>query len=102
MIVARVCDNQTNDLRGAKRLGLKVGLASSSGSDFVRGHLRRLELFDRFHSAKCYEDTDSHKPEPTPYLAVLEDLGVAPNEAIAFEDSPNGVTAARAAGMDTK
>jgi beta-phosphoglucomutase-like phosphatase (HAD superfamily) len=86
-------------LRGAERLGLKVGLASSSGGEYVRGHLRRLELFHHFHSTKCYEDTDSHKPDPKPYLAVLEDLGVAPSEAIAFEDSPNGVTAARAAGV---
>jgi HAD superfamily hydrolase (TIGR01509 family) len=86
-------------LRGAKQLGLKVGLASSSGGDDVRGHLRRLELFDYFHSTKCYEDTVSHKPEPTPYQAVLEDLGVARSEAIAFEDSPHGVTAARAAGV---
>jgi HAD superfamily hydrolase (TIGR01509 family) len=86
-------------LRGAERLGLKVGLASSSGGEYVRGHLRRLELFHHFHSTKCYEDTDSHKPDPKPYLAVLEDLGVAPSETIAFEDSPNGVTAARAAGI---
>ena len=40
-----------------------------------------------------------HKPDPTPYLAVLDELGVGADEAIAFEDSPNGVTAAKAAGI---
>jgi beta-phosphoglucomutase-like phosphatase (HAD superfamily) len=65
----------------------------------VRGHLKRLELFDYFHTTKCYEDTATHKPDPGPYRAVLEELGVAPREAVAFEDSPNGVTAARAAGI---
>ena len=86
-------------LREARRLGLKIGLASSSGGDYVRGHLKRLELFDYFDATKCFEDTALHKPEPEPYLAVLDAIGVAPHEAVAFEDSPNGVAAARAAGI---
>jgi beta-phosphoglucomutase-like phosphatase (HAD superfamily) len=65
----------------------------------VRGHLSRLALLGFFHAIKCFEDTETHKPEPGPYQAVLDELGVAPNEAVAFEDSPNGVTAARAAGI---
>lgn len=86
-------------LRGAARMGLKVGLASSSSTVHVRGHLSRLALLGFFHAIKCFEDTETHKPEPGPYQAVLDELGVAPNEAVAFEDSPNGVTAARAAGI---
>jgi HAD superfamily hydrolase (TIGR01509 family) len=86
-------------LNEARRMGLKIGLASSSGGDYVRGHLKRLELFDYFHVTKCFEDTELHKPNPDPYLAVLDAMGVAPSEAIAFEDSPNGVAAARAAGI---
>jgi HAD superfamily hydrolase (TIGR01509 family) len=89
----------TNCLTEAKEMGLKIGLASSSGGDYVRGHLRRLELFDYFHVTKCFEDTELHKPNPEPYLAVLDAMGVSPGEAIAFEDSPNGVAAARAAGI---
>ena len=89
----------TNYLTEAKDMGLKIGLASSSGGDYVRGHLRRLELFDYFHVTKCFEDTELHKPDPEPYLAVLDAMNVAPGEAIAFEDSPNGVAAARAAGI---
>jgi len=86
-------------LISARQNDLKIGLASSSGGDYVRGHLKRLELFEYFHSTRCFEDTDLHKPDPTPYLAVLDDLGVLPSEAVAFADSPNGVTAARAAGI---
>ena len=86
-------------LRGARDLGLKIGMASSSSANHVRGHLQRLELLQFFHTTKCFEDTESHKPEPAPYRAVLDELGVAPHEAVAFEDSPNGVTAARAAGV---
>ena len=86
-------------LHGASAMGLKVGLASSSSGGHVRGHLARLDLIGYFHTTKCFEDTDTHKPEPGPYQAVLEELGVAPDEAVAFEDSPNGVTSARAAGI---
>ena len=86
-------------LRGASELGMKIGLASSSSGGHVRGHLARLELLHYFHTTKCFEDTIAHKPDPMPYLAVLDELGVAPEEAIVFEDSPNGVTSAQAAGI---
>jgi HAD superfamily hydrolase (TIGR01509 family) len=86
-------------LRGGSGLGLKIGLASSSSGHHVRGHLERLELLHYFDTTKCFEDTDAHKPDPTPYLAVLDELGVPPDQAVAFEDSPNGVTSAQAAGM---
>lgn len=86
-------------LRGARELGLKLGVASSSSSGHVRGHLQRLDLLHYFHTTKCFEDTQAHKPEPAPYLAVLDELDVEPHEAVAFEDSPNGVSAARAAGI---
>jgi beta-phosphoglucomutase-like phosphatase (HAD superfamily) len=39
------------------------------------------------------------KPQPTLYLETLATLGLEPNEAVAFEDSPNGVRAAKSAGL---
>jgi HAD superfamily hydrolase (TIGR01509 family) len=86
-------------LCSASVMGLKVGLASSSSGGHVRGHLARLDLLGYFHTTKCFEDTETHKPEPGPYHAVLDELGVAPNETVAFEDSPNGVSSAKAAGI---
>ena len=86
-------------LCSASGMGLKIGLASSSSGGHVRGHLARLNLLGYFHTTKCFEDTQTHKPEPGPYRAVLEDLAVAPHEAVAFEDSPNGVSSAKAAGI---
>ena len=86
-------------LRLAAGMGLKVGLASSSSGSHVRGHLARLNLLTYFATTKCFEDTETHKPAPGPYHAVLDGLGVAPQEAVAFEDSPNGVSAAKGAGI---
>ena len=86
-------------LQQAGRLGLKVGLASSSSSGWVTGHLERLGLREHFQAIRCSDDVQHTKPDPELYLAALEGLGVPPGQAIAFEDSPNGIRAAKAAGL---
>ncbi len=86
-------------LDAARASGLKVGVASSSTRDWVIGHLGRLGILDRFDCVRCRDDVAHVKPEPDLYLAVLECVGVAGSEAIAIEDSPNGVLAAKRAGM---
>ena len=83
----------------AKSLGLKLGVASSSTRDWVRGHLDRLGILGRFDCVRCRDDVASAKPAPDLYIAVLDCLGVSPAEALALEDSPNGVIAAKRTGM---
>lgn len=86
-------------LTAARSLGLRVGLASSSGREWVEGQLRRLGLLHHFHCIRTADDVERVKPEPELYLSVLRCLGVEPRRAVAFEDSPNGALAARRAGM---
>jgi HAD superfamily hydrolase (TIGR01509 family) len=86
-------------IESAKAMGLKLGVASSSTADWVRGHLARLGILERFDCMRCRDDVANAKPEPDLYLAVLECLGALASEAIAIEDSPNGVMAAKRAGM---
>jgi HAD superfamily hydrolase (TIGR01509 family) len=83
----------------AKSLGLRVGVASSSTREWVRGHLDRLGILDRFDCIRCRDDVIHAKPEPDLYLAVLDCLEVTATEALAIEDSPNGVIAAKRAGL---
>jgi HAD superfamily hydrolase (TIGR01509 family) len=83
----------------ARRLGLKLAVASSSSRNWVSGHLTRLKLLDAFECLRCRDDVERVKPEPELYLAALAALGVRPAEAIALEDSPNGITAAQRAGI---
>lgn len=45
------------------------------------------------------EDVGVEKPDPAPYEAVLERLGVRAQEALAFEDSPSGAAGAVNAGI---
>ncbi len=87
-------------LRRACGAGIATAVVSSSSRAWVDSHLARLEqahLFDLIVTGD--HDRERGKPRPTLYLEALERLGVAAGEAIAFEDSPNGVAAAVAAGI---
>jgi HAD superfamily hydrolase (TIGR01509 family) len=86
-------------LQDARRLGLKLGLASSSSCKWVEGHLKERGLRSYFDVVRAADDVRLTKPDPELYLAVLEKLGVSGAEAVALEDSPNGIRAAKAAGM---
>jgi HAD superfamily hydrolase (TIGR01509 family) len=100
MILANaVLPGVVRTLDAARDLELGLGCASSSTQDWVRGHLARLGILDRFQCIRCRDDVAHAKPEPDLYIAVLDCLGVAAGEAVAIEDSPNGVAAAKRAGM---
>ncbi|MBN2549320.1 MAG: HAD family hydrolase [Anaerolineales bacterium] len=86
-------------LQDARRLGLRVGLASSSTCAWVSGHLQRLGLLEYFSVIQASDDVPRTKPDPALYLQAVQALGASPPEAIAFEDSPNGILAARRAGL---
>ncbi|MCA1665866.1 MAG: HAD-IA family hydrolase [Thermomicrobia bacterium] len=83
----------------AKRRGLKVGLASAATAEWVLGHLERLGLHLHFDTVKTAADVERVKPDPALYRAALDALGLGAREAIALEDSPNGIAAAKAAGL---
>jgi HAD superfamily hydrolase (TIGR01509 family) len=83
----------------ARQHGLKLAVASSSPHDWVDGHLTRLGLLSSFDVIKAREDVPRTKPEPDLFLAALSGLGVQPDQAVVLEDSPNGVRAAKCAGL---
>jgi len=83
----------------AKRLGLLLGVASSSSRKWVVGHLTELGLSSYFDCIKCRDDVPRVKPDPALYQAVVETFALQPHQAIALEDSPNGITAAKRAGL---
>lgn len=83
----------------ARAHGMRVGVASSSSREWVDGHLHRLGMLDRFDCVRTRDDVKNVKPEPDLYLTVIDCLGVPAAEALAIEDSPNGITAAKLAGL---
>ena len=87
-------------LTEAKALGLRLAVCSSSTPKWVLGHLERLGLRELFDHVQCRDRPELRaKPAPDLYVAACAGLGVRANEAIAFEDSRNGMLAAQAAGM---
>lgn len=85
----------------ALKEGLRLGIASSSDRNWVNSHLIQRGLIQYFTAVKSKDDVVKAKPEPDLFLTALEALGVLPEEAIAIEDSANGVTAAKRAGLYT-
>lgn len=88
-------------LEDAKRLGLKIGMASSSSCEWVQGHLTRLGIIHYFEVVHGKDDVRRTKPSPELYFTVLEAFGLEGEQAIVLEDSLNGVLAAKEAGCFT-
>lgn len=86
-------------VNAATAAGLALAVASSSPENWVIGHLTRLNLLDDFAVIVTADDVEKTKPDPALFLLAQQRLEVEKGEAIIFEDSPNGVAAARAAGI---
>jgi len=80
---------------------LAFGLATSSHQHFYELKLNQKPWGRLFHQVVCgdHPDLKHGKPAPDIFLLCAGLLGVDPGRCIAFEDSPNGVRAARAAEM---
>lgn len=83
----------------AKKRGLGLAIASSSTQKWVTRNLKKFGLLDYFDAVCTSDYVGSVKPDPALYLLALDRLGVTAGEAIAFEDSPNGILAAKRAGL---
>ena len=89
----------TQLIQEAQQRNLNLAVASSSPGDWVLNHLSRLGMVDFFEIILTSDNVSHIKPHPELYLKAVEALGLKPSEVIAFEDSPNGIKAAKAAGL---
>jgi HAD superfamily hydrolase (TIGR01509 family) len=82
--------------------GVRMGITTTTSRSNVDA-LLRLHLGDHwadgFGVIVCGEEVQRKKPDPEVYLLALRALGIGPLEAVAIEDSPGGVAAARAADI---
>ena len=88
-------------IQDAKRFGFKLVIASSSQHSWVDTHAKRLGIFAHFDTIICADDVGPGRTKPNPdlFLLALNQLNLQKDEAIVFEDSPNGVKAANQAGI---
>lgn len=83
----------------ADALGIPMAVASSSSRKWVVDHLEKFRLLPYFRSVVTAEDVQNVKPDPDLYLLALKNLELTNKSVCAFEDSPNGIKAAKAAGL---
>ncbi|MDZ5712774.1 HAD-IA family hydrolase [Jeotgalibacillus haloalkalitolerans] len=83
----------------AKELGMNIALASSSSKSWIDQHMEQLDIRQYFDFICTADDVEHVKPEPDLYLKVLNHFNIRSDEAVVFEDSPNGALAAIRAGI---
>lgn len=83
----------------AEAAAMPCAVASSSSRRWVEGWLAEHNILSRFVCTRTADDVTLTKPAPDLFLQAAECLGRDPAECLVFEDSPNGILAARAAGM---
>ena len=86
-------------LRAVDARGLPRAVATSSGLDYALMALRTVGVADGFAAIVTGDDVVRGKPAPDIYLAAAAELGRQAASCLALEDSPIGVSAAKAAGM---
>jgi len=76
-----------------------LAIASGGHRELVEATLNAIDIIGMFDAVVCAEDYERGKPFPDPFLLAAERIGVPPEDCLVFEDSPTGVEAAKAAGM---
>ncbi|WP_052667874.1 HAD family hydrolase [Nitriliruptor alkaliphilus] len=97
----RLFPDAADTLRALSGAGVPVAVASSSSRAHVLRCLERGHLGDHVTAVIGADDVRDHKPHPEPYLAAAAALGVPATRCTAIEDTPIGLTSARAAGAFT-
>lgn len=99
---ARLADPDALPLfRALKGQGIRIGIASSSPTDGIVKMAGALGIIKYIDFAVSGEDCPAHKPHPAVYLQALKGLGLGVGEALAVEDSPTGIQAAKTAELFT-
>jgi HAD superfamily hydrolase (TIGR01509 family) len=86
-------------LDGLKDKGIPKFIASSSSRNIIESVVGRLGIESCFNGIVSGDDVSNSKPAPDIFLKASDLAGVKPAYCVVIEDSPNGVRAARAAGM---
>jgi len=85
----------------ADQQGWKRAIVTNAPRANVHHMLKALGLENRFPLVVLGEELERSKPDPLPYTTALNTLEILPRQALVFEDSIPGLTAAKAAGIVT-
>jgi HAD superfamily hydrolase (TIGR01509 family) len=95
-------DGAVEVLEKLRSAGVPYCVASSGSHERIRVGHRKTGLDAWFDEGRVFssQDVGRGKPAPDLFLHAAERMGVAPERCVVVEDSPLGVQAALAAGMD--
>lgn len=100
LVLATARPGVTSYLADADALGLKRAIVSNNSRQRIDRYARHCGFDAGWHAVEAAEgDLTRAKPKPDLYRATLARLGVRCDEAVAFEDSACGISAAKAAGL---
>ncbi len=88
-------------VRDAQAKGWPMAVVTNAMRLNAEAMLEAIGLRDAFDTIVVGEECARAKPDPEPYRTAMDLLGVAPDDAFAFEDSPSGIRAAAASGAVT-
>ena len=83
------------------KLQIRKAVVTSTATPWAEERLRSAGIEHRFDVVVTLSQVTVPKPAPDPYLQALARLRLAADEALALEDSHNGVRSAAAAGLAT-
>ncbi|MBS7565944.1 HAD family phosphatase [Mucilaginibacter sp. Bleaf8] len=78
---------------------VRIGVVSGGSREAIQKTLQVLGIDHMVEVLVCAGETEHGKPYPDPFLKAAEQLGIAPEHCLVFEDGDAGVQAAEAAGM---
>ncbi len=78
--------------------GMKIAVATATDRERTDLYLKQVGVHDYFDAFVCGDMVKKGKPDPEIYLTACKELGLAPEECMALEDSPNGIRSAHDAG----
>lgn len=109
LIIARVIELITqkgNALPGVyevlnffKQKHIPMAIASASSLSIIKTVVTKLAIEDYLNFVHSAEEEEYGKPNPAVYLSAAQKLKISPHHCLVFEDSFNGVIAAKAARM---
>ncbi len=79
----------------------KIALATSTSKESAMSHLEMSKMTEYFNVIITGDMVEKGKPDPEIYLKACKGLEIVPQNAVAIEDSPNGLKSAAAAGLRT-
>ena len=87
-------------LEQMKERNMKIGIATSNSVELTKECLSSNGVREMFDTIMTAREVPKGKPAPDIFLSIADEWGIAPEKLIVFEDIPNGIIAAKRAGME--